>query len=68
MSARLKPTGSSSWSNPAGSRVTVGAPADAVAANIWDDHDARGLALTAEAVHAHGALAGLELYHGGASS
>jgi len=39
-----------------------------VAANIWDDHDARGLALTAEAVHAHGALAGLELYHGGASS
>jgi dimethylamine/trimethylamine dehydrogenase len=40
----------------------------AVAANIWDDNDAQGLALTAEAVHAHGALAGLELYHGGASS
>src|SRR5258706_85620 len=40
----------------------------AVAANMWDDADARGLALTAEAVHSHGALAGLELYHGGASS
>src|SRR5262245_45078321 len=40
----------------------------AVAANVWDDDDARALALTAEAVHAHGALAGLELYHGGASS
>ena len=40
----------------------------AVAANMWDDADARGLALTAEAVHGHGALAGLELYHGGASS
>src|SRR5579864_4980610 len=40
----------------------------AVAANVWDDDDARGLALTAEAVHAHGALAGLELYHGGGSS
>src|SRR5260221_433104 len=40
----------------------------AVAANMWDEADARGLALTAEAVHARGALAGLELYHGGASS
>jgi dimethylamine/trimethylamine dehydrogenase len=40
----------------------------AVAANMWDDDDARGLALTAEAVHSRGALAGLELYHGGASS
>ena len=40
----------------------------AVAANMWDDADARGLALTAEAVHSRGALAGLELYHGGASS
>ena len=40
----------------------------AVAADIWDDRDARALGLTAEAVHAHGALAGLELYHGGWSS
>lgn len=39
-----------------------------VAADIWDDADARALGLTAEAVHAHGALAGLELYHGGWSS
>ena len=37
----------------------------AVAADIWDDADAAALALTAEAVHAHGALAGLELFHGG---
>jgi dimethylamine/trimethylamine dehydrogenase len=40
----------------------------AVAADIWDGRDARALGLTAEAIHAHGALAGLELYHGGWSS
>src|SRR5262249_34452167 len=40
----------------------------AVGADIWDEADARALGLTAEAIHAHGALAGLELYHGGASS
>jgi dimethylamine/trimethylamine dehydrogenase len=40
----------------------------AVGANIWDDDDALALALTADAIHAHGALAGLELYHGGAES
>jgi len=39
-----------------------------VAADIWDDRDARALGLAAEAIHAHGSLAGLELYHGGASS
>ena len=39
----------------------------AVSAEIWDDQDARALGLAAEAIHAHGALAGLELYHGGAS-
>ena len=39
-----------------------------VAADIWDEADARALGLTAEAIHAHGALAGLELYHGGATS
>jgi dimethylamine/trimethylamine dehydrogenase len=40
----------------------------AVAADIWDDRDARALGLSAEAIHGHGALAGLELYHGGGSS
>ena len=40
----------------------------AIAADIWDDRDARALGLAAEAIHAHGALAGLELYHGGTSS
>jgi dimethylamine/trimethylamine dehydrogenase len=39
----------------------------AISAEIWDDRDARALGLTAEAIHAHGSLAGLELYHGGAS-
>src|SRR5215831_10724733 len=40
----------------------------ASAADIWDDRDAQALGLSAEAIHAHGSLAGLELYHGGASS
>src|SRR5579859_3202911 len=40
----------------------------AIAADVWDERDASALALTAEAVHAHGALAGIELFHGGASS
>src|SRR6201984_1852274 len=40
----------------------------AIAADIWDDRDARALGRAPEAIHAHGALAGLELYHGGASS
>ena len=39
----------------------------AISAEIWDDRDARALGLAAEAIHAHGSLAGLELYHGGAS-
>src|SRR5499427_2680907 len=39
----------------------------AISAEIWDDVDARALGLAAEAIHAHGSLAGLELYHGGAS-
>jgi dimethylamine/trimethylamine dehydrogenase len=40
----------------------------AIGADIWDDRDAQALGLSADAIHAHGALAGLELYHGGASS
>jgi len=39
----------------------------AISAEIWDDRDARALGLAAEAIHSHGSLAGLELYHGGAS-
>ncbi len=34
-------------------------------AAIWDDDDVRNLASVADAVHAHGALAGIELWHGG---
>src|SRR5258706_4140021 len=39
----------------------------AISAEIWDDLDARALGFAAEAIHAHGSLAGLERYHGGAS-
>ena len=34
-------------------------------ASNWDDGDAANLAAIADAVHAHGALAGIELWHGG---
>ena len=37
-------------------------------ASLWDDEDVRGQALMTEAVHRHGALAGVELWYGGASS
>jgi dimethylamine/trimethylamine dehydrogenase len=34
-------------------------------ASLWDDGDLANLSAMAEAVHAHGALAGIELWHGG---
>jgi dimethylamine/trimethylamine dehydrogenase len=34
-------------------------------ASLWDEGDTRNLALMADAVHEHGALAGVELWHGG---
>jgi dimethylamine/trimethylamine dehydrogenase len=37
-------------------------------AAIWDDDDIKSLAMTVDAIHAHGALAGVELWHGGAAS
>ena len=36
-------------------------------ATLWDDNDIRAHALMTEAVHRHGALAGIELWHGGAA-
>jgi len=39
-----------------------------VAAYLRDERDAAALAVTADAIHRHGALAGVELYHGGNSS
>jgi dimethylamine/trimethylamine dehydrogenase len=36
-------------------------------ATLWDKDDIRAHALMTEAVHKHGALAGIELWHGGAS-
>jgi dimethylamine/trimethylamine dehydrogenase len=35
-------------------------------ASLWDDRDIRSHALMTDAVHEHGALAGIELWHGGA--
>jgi len=32
---------------------------------LWDDEDVEALAVTAEAIHRHGSLAGIELWHGG---
>ena len=37
-----------------------------VSSRFWDDGDAENLALMCAAVHRHGALAGIELHHGGA--
>ena len=37
-------------------------------ASLWDDDDIRAHALMTEAVHRHGALAGVELWHGGAAA
>ncbi|MDE2250835.1 MAG: FAD-dependent oxidoreductase [Gammaproteobacteria bacterium] len=34
-------------------------------ASLWDDGDIGNLAAMADALHAHGALAGIELWHGG---
>jgi dimethylamine/trimethylamine dehydrogenase len=34
-------------------------------ARLWDDEDMRALSLMASAAHEHGALAGVELWHGG---
>src|SRR5580704_5805844 len=36
-------------------------------ATLWDENDVRSHALTVDAVHRHGSLAGVELWHGGAS-
>ncbi|NHZ70724.1 MAG: NADH:flavin oxidoreductase, partial [Proteobacteria bacterium] len=37
-------------------------------ASLWDDQDVASLGMTADEVHKHGALAGVELWHGGAGS
>ncbi len=36
-------------------------------ARLWDDNDVRSHALSCEAIHEHGALAAIELWHGGAA-
>jgi dimethylamine/trimethylamine dehydrogenase len=49
--------------------TAIAADADAdplTIARLWDDGDVRNLTLTTESVHAHGALAGVELFYGGA--
>jgi dimethylamine/trimethylamine dehydrogenase len=37
-------------------------------ATLWDEADVRSHAVMTEAVHRHGALAGIELWHGGAAA
>jgi dimethylamine/trimethylamine dehydrogenase len=37
-------------------------------ARLWDDDDVRGLAETCDAIHEHGALAGIELWWGASNS
>ena len=37
-------------------------------ASLWDDGDTANMAAMAEVVHSHGALAGVELWHGGGRS
>ncbi|MFZ1468792.1 MAG: FAD-dependent oxidoreductase [Paracoccaceae bacterium] len=37
-------------------------------ATLWDESDVRAHAVMTDAVHAHGALAGVELWHGGAAA
>ena len=37
-------------------------------ADFWDESDMRALELMTERVHSHGALAGIELFHGGSGS
>ncbi|MCB2135506.1 MAG: FAD-dependent oxidoreductase [Rhodobacteraceae bacterium] len=37
-------------------------------ATMWDEADVRSHAVMTEAAHAHGALAGIELWHGGAAA
>ena len=37
-------------------------------ATLWDDEDVRSHALMCDQVHAHGSLAGVELWHGGRGS
>ena len=37
-------------------------------ASLWDESDVAALTLTVDNIHAHGALAGVELWHGGAAS
>jgi dimethylamine/trimethylamine dehydrogenase len=37
-------------------------------ARIWDEYDVRNLAVVADSIHEHGALAGIELWWGGGSS
>ncbi len=36
-------------------------------ARIWDDNDIRSHAMSCDAIHAHGSLAAVELWHGGAA-
>ena len=56
------------WAVVCSEEVEIHANSDngsAVEGRLWDDGDIPALAKMAEAVHEHGALAGIELVHGG---
>jgi dimethylamine/trimethylamine dehydrogenase len=57
------------WAAVCTEYCTVSTDADEtpyISARMWDDHDRHHLSLLCDAVHAHGALAGIELSHSGA--
>src|SRR5437764_10017094 len=57
------------WAAVCTEYCSIGPDADEfpyVSARLWDDEDVRSLALLCDEAHEHGALAGVELHHGGA--
>lgn len=63
-------TAEGGWGTVFPEYCSISAEADTtpeVSERIWDDQDVTRLAAVAEAVHRHGALAGIELWHGGAA-
>ena len=64
-----RPRAAGAWSAPNTARSTRPRTTSPGAyCTLWDDGDVRNLAGMTEAVHRHGALAGVELWHGGYSS
>src|SRR5207237_10324171 len=57
------------WAAVCTEYCSIGPDADEapfVSARLWDEDDVRSFALMCDEAHGHGALAGVELHHGGA--